>query len=62
MRTPAEKALRYATQIIENYQMDIVEWGYDKKGFCQGTVYQHALETIKRIQEGKFDPDGGPTS
>lgn len=61
MKTPAEKALSYAIQIIENYQMDIMSIQRLKPGFCQGTVYQHALETIKRIRDGKFDPDGSVT-
>lgn len=58
MESPAEKAVKYAIDIIQTYQDEIRYKGLDKTGFCQGTVFQHAIPTIQRIVEGKFDPDG----
>jgi len=48
------EALDYAIRIIENYEIDIrnSEWvGVDlvDKGFCQGSIYEKAIEDIKKI-------------
>lgn len=56
-------ALRYAIAVIEGYQMDIRNSEQSiqrlkkmpplsKLGFCQGTFYMEALDTIGRIKKG----------
>ena len=56
-----KKALNYAIDIIENYQLDIENSkesiGIDlvKKRFCQGRLYEDALnyiETLRKEEEG----------
>lgn len=52
-------ALKLAIRVIENYEMDIragIERGEVKAGFCQGDLYQHALEMIERAKTGEFRP------
>lgn len=58
-RSPEKRALDYAKSLIESYQLDIraSEWtgvNLVEKGFCQGTIYQDALETIGRIERGEL--------
>ena len=53
-----EKALNYAVEIIESYELDCRNLkDYLKKnsieGFCQGTIYKDALNDIKKIMEEK---------
>lgn len=51
------KALDYAIQIIESYQMDIrnsaqfVDGGETLSdiGFCQGSIYLNSIKDIKKI-------------
>lgn len=54
-------AVRVAIIVIESYEMDIrnSEWtGVDlvAKGFCQGSIYVRARETIERIARGGSTP------
>lgn len=50
-----EKPLEYAIKIIEAYQSEIVEAGYDKDGFCQGVIFKDAIRRIRELDEIK-DP------
>jgi len=49
------KALEYAIQIIESYELNCkdlenyIKEGYDINGFCQGTIYKKAIKDIKKI-------------
>lgn len=51
------RALRYALNVIESYEMDIRNSqeiiGHDlvADGFCQGSIYTEARATIRRILE-----------
>ena len=44
-----EEALKYAVGIIESYQIDIRDRGYDKEGFCQGEIYREAIPKLEAI-------------
>lgn len=58
-----EAALKYAIKIIESYQMDInnsesfsKDLNLKNIGFCQGSIYTNALNTIDRIKKGEIRP------
>ena len=51
-----ERALEHAVLVIENYEMDIrnSEWtgvNLHAVGFCQGVIYQRALQTIQDLAQ-----------
>jgi len=49
------KALEYAIEIIESYELDCrdlegyIKDGNDIDGFCQGSIYKKAIKKIKEI-------------
>jgi len=56
MENNLEKALEYAIEIIEAYELECrdlegyIKEGHDIEGFCQGSIFKNAIKRIKKLQ------------